>query len=147
MVGAGTLGLHSALLRRVSKGFIPARFLSTRDAAVCVSSTHVVPLPAAALSKLTCTTSTAQLGTKAQRAKNSELGQAEKCPSVLHVLHKVSTYLVVFLHYFISGLVRKRSHTLLVRVSHDPTMIYSADSRRRGELRAYCRHLTSKLKS
>lgn len=26
-------------------------------------------------------------------------------------------------------------------------MIYSADSRRRGELRAYCRHLTSKLKS
>lgn len=37
----------TALLRGVPKDFTPAQFLSTRDAAVCVSSTHAVPLPAA----------------------------------------------------------------------------------------------------
>lgn len=60
------------------------------------------------LSMLTCTTSTAQLGSEGQRAENLDLGQAENCPSLLHGLHKVPTYMVIFLNYFISGLVRKK---------------------------------------
>lgn len=144
--------ITTALPRWVLKDFFLSLILNTRNATTCALGAPVVLLPADPIHICLLVGSGHHshptAGEPRHRDPKTQIWDELKplfclpCPQlVLRLLDHLSPLLYTRFRKV------KKSHTCSFSIfNHGPSMTYYADSRRRGELRAHHRHLTSKLK-